>query len=115
MLCVGNIYKNLRDMTSAAGLFKNSTLEQIPAKPMFANNTKITTFESCFENTNITTLPANFFTTNVNAVEFYLCAAGGYNRQVGLIEFPHDRQLGDNMAASDEIVKIIKKRIRKST
>ena len=49
------------------------------------------------------------------AVEFYLCAAGGYNRQVGLIEFPHDRQLGDNMAASDEIVKIIKKRIRKST
>ena len=70
LLCVGNIYKNLRDMTSAAGLFKNSTLEQIPAKPMFANNTKITTFESCFENTNITTLPANFFTTNVNAVEF---------------------------------------------
>ena len=51
---------------------------------------------------------------NVNAVEFYLCAAGGYNRQVGLIEFPHDRQLGDNMASSDEIVKIIKKRIRKS-
>ena len=70
LLCVGNIYKNLRDMSSAAGLFKNSTLEQIPAKPMFANNTKITTFESCFENTNITTLPANFFTTNVNAVEF---------------------------------------------
>lgn len=70
LLCVGNIYKGIKDMTSANGLFKNSTLEQIPSKPLFSNNTEITTFESCFENTNITALPAAFFANNKRATNY---------------------------------------------
>ena len=70
LLCVGNIYKGIKDMTSARELFKNSTLEQIPSKPLFSNNTKITTFESCFEGTNITALPAAFFANNKKATNY---------------------------------------------
>lgn len=70
LLCVGNIYKGIKDMTSAEGLFMNSTLEQIPEKPLFANNPNITTFKQCFAKTNITVLPANFFANNKKAKNF---------------------------------------------
>ena len=35
-------------------------------------------------------------------------------RQIGLIEFPNDNQIGESIKTCDEIVVALKKRIRKS-
>jgi hypothetical protein len=77
LLCVGNIYANMKGtLTSAEGLFMNSSLEQIPDKPLFASNPNITTFKNCFMNTNITVLPGNFFANNKKAVNFERLCSG---------------------------------------
>lgn len=70
LITVGNVYKKCEDMTSADGLFANTTLEQIPSIRLFDNCPEIKSFRSTFENTNITTLPANFFISNKKAVDY---------------------------------------------
>lgn len=39
---------------------------------------------------------------------------GAEIRQIGLIEFPNDNQIGESIKTCDEIVVAIKKRLRKS-
>lgn len=70
ILCVGNIYKNCTEATSADSLFENSTVEQIPSTPMFEKCVNIKSFNKTFKNSNITTLPSSFFVYNEKATSF---------------------------------------------
>lgn len=70
ILCVGNIYKNCVNCTSADSLFENSTIEQIPNTPMFENCVNLTSFNKTFKNSNITTIPSSFFVNNTKAASF---------------------------------------------
>lgn len=49
-----------------------------------------------------------------NLVAFFIVLPNGESRQIGLIEFPNDKQISDDVEAITEIANIMKRRIKKS-
>ena len=49
-----------------------------------------------------------------NLAAFYIVLPNGESRQIGLIEFPNDKQVVDNVEAINAVANIMKRRIKKS-